>query len=109
MTSIFDGLGTLTAAVFGAPVSVTPPGGSMRIVQAVFREEPTAVLMQDGTEITTVLPTLRAPRAAIADLAPDSEVIPGNGKIYRVVASIQTANPATDGHMVLQLEAIDAS
>lgn len=109
MTSIFDGLGTLTADVFGASVSVTPPGGTMREVRAVFREEPTAVLTQDGTEIPTILPTLRGPRSLIADLVTDSEVIPGNGKIYRVVASIQTSNPAPDGHMVLQLELIDAS
>lgn len=109
MTSVFDGIGTLTAAIFGATVSVTPQGGVARDVQAVFREEPTAVLTQDGTEITTILPTLRGPRGLIADLEVDGTVRPGNGKEYRVVASIQTSNPAPDGHMVLQLEMIGAS
>lgn len=109
MTSLFEGLGTLTAAVFGAAVSVTPAGGPTRTVQAVFREEPTAVLAQDGTEIPTILPTLRGPRATIQDLSPGGIVVPGNGKTYRVVAPIQTPNPAADGHLVLQLEMIDAS
>ena len=109
MTSIFDGLGTLTAAVFGSAVSVTPRYGVPRTVQAVFREEPVPVLTQDGTEIPTILPTLRGPRAVIGDLVTDSVVRPGNGKEYRVVASIQTGNPASDGHLVLQLEMIGAS
>lgn len=109
MASIFDGLGTLTAAVFGTAVSVTPRNGTARTVQAVFREEPVPVLTQDGTEIPTILPTLRAPRGQISDLVADSTVRPGNGKEYRVVAPFQTGNPASDGHMVLQLEMIGAS
>lgn len=109
MASIFDGLGTLTAAVFGSAVSVIPLGGIARTVQAVFREEPVPVLTQDGTEIPTILPTLRAPRGQIGDLVADSAVRPGNGKEYRVVASILTGNPAPDGHLVLQLEMIGAS
>lgn len=108
MSSIFEGLGALTVAVFGTSVSVLPRFGALRTVQAIFREEPVPVLTQDGTEIPTILPTLRGPRSALGDLVTDSTVHPGNGKEYRVVAAIQTGNPAPDGHMVLQLEMVDA-
>ena len=102
MASIFDGLSSLTNTVFGDLVSVTPEGQATRDIQAVFRERPTTVLTEDGHEIVTVVPTLRAPADILADLLPGGTVSPGNGKTYRCIAPMTTGSPASDGALIIQ-------
>jgi hypothetical protein len=109
MTSLFDGLGTLTSAIFGATVSVEPIGQPARDIQAIFREAPMRVLTQDGGEMVTVLPTLRGVKSVLSVLSEGATVDPGNGKTYRCVADITTGSPAADGHVIWQLELTGAS
>lgn len=106
MTGIFTGLGAITVGVFGGTVTVTPPGGVSRAVQAIFRETPTTVDLPDGGQTITVLVTLRAPKSVIADLVGGGLVTPENGNSYLCGAQMGTANPSTDSHMVIQLEKI---
>ncbi len=109
MTGLFDGLASLLGATFGSSVSVTPVNGVPRTLEgAVFREQPTRVLTQDGSEIVTVLPTLSAIATDVADLVPGSLVEPGNGKTYRCNGALPSGSPAADAHVVIQLERTDA-
>lgn len=104
MSSLFDGMGALISATFGATVTVTPVGGPPRMVDAVFREGPITVLSQDGVEVTTVIPTLVGEGRLFDDLVPDGVVDPGNGKTYRCIFSQPSGSPAVDALITIQLE-----
>lgn len=109
MASIFDGFGALITGVFADVVSVTPYGGVAQEVEAAFREEPSAVLTEDGSEIMSVIPTLTAPASVIALLVPRGTVRPGNGKVYRAIDFVPTGSPDSDGRITIRLEWTGAS
>ncbi|WP_118138753.1 hypothetical protein, partial [Oceanicella sp. SM1341] len=99
--ALFDGLTGLLDDVFGAQVTVTPPAGAARPVQAVFREGPVTVLGAEGQEVTTVLPTLSGARDKLAALVPGGTVRPGNGKTYRCISALPSGSPADDARMTI--------
>lgn len=109
MASVFAGMTGILDAVLGDSVTVQPKGGAERAEQAVFREGPVVVLGGDGSEVTTVLPTLSGDRRALVDLVRGSTVKPGNGKTYRVLSGLPSGSPAADARLTLELELISAS
>lgn len=106
MTSIFDGMTGVLDGVFGAPVLVSVPGGGSHQVSGVFRREPTEVAGDDGEPVIISAPTLRIRRDAVREFGRGCEVRPSiePGSVYRVVNQIQTASPAADGYLMVELE-----
>ncbi|MEJ6397039.1 head-tail joining protein [Yoonia sp. 208BN28-4] len=104
--SLFRGMGSLSVGVFGATVSVIPHGGVARNIRATFREQPEAIVLPDGLETITVMPTLSGVASDVRDLIPDGVVDPGNGKTYRCIAPMTSGSPAADALIKIQLERI---
>lgn len=107
MTGLFDGMGTILAGVFGAPVTVTPKDGAPREIEAAFREGPRMVQGADGFEVQTVLPTLTGLQSDLVDLVPDGTVEPGNGRTYKVTGWMPSGSPADDALAELGLERLN--
>lgn len=107
MASIFDGMAGVLNDVFGALVTVTPPGGSSLNVQGIFREEPAAVVLADGREDIVSLPTLSIQKgcAAIAVkwiVAPEIAA----PRTFRVLRVLPPRSPAADALIICYLEEV---
>lgn len=98
MTSVFDGMGGVLNAVFGAPVNVTRAGQSAVAVQGVFRfvtiDDPTA----DGRGIYEQVPTLRLPINLMPALKRGDTVQPSAfpGRTFAVLQPDLNGMPAVD-------------
>ncbi len=108
MPSVFDGMTGVLNGVFGAPVTVLPQSGGMFVIQSIFREEPTAVIGEDGREILTVVTLWKVPRADAVSILRGDRVEPGNGKAYLVRNNTHTGSPASDRFVIFELEEIAA-
>ena len=104
MTSVFDGLAGITAAVFGAKVLYQPKVGSSREVQSVFREQPTEAMDQDGHAILIVSPTWRVRKALVSELARGDKILAPNTKTYLVKNLWPSGSPAADAAVICELE-----
>ena len=103
MTSIFDGLGTAMMGVFGQTVTVVPPAGLPRTINAAFREGPEMYVDDEGFERQTVLPTLSGLASDLADIVPGGTIYPGNGNSYRAEAAMPSGSPAIDALVKVRL------
>lgn len=108
MTSLFDGMGKIVTGVLGAPVTVTPPGGLPRDIEAMFREGPRLVQGPDGFDVQTVLPTLTGLQSDLADIVPGGIVDPGNGRTYKATGWMPSGSPAGDALAEAALERLAA-
>lgn len=104
MTRIFDGIADTISSVLGDAVTVTPPGGVAITIQAIFRDAEIPVMNDNGTETISPFPTLTAHRTDAVAIVPDGIVVPGNGKTYRCVASMDGGSPDPRGFVAIQLE-----
>lgn len=107
MSSVFDGLGTICAEVFGAPVTVTPKTGpAFVIATAVLRVEPVETGDElGGPSVLGTSPTLKVPADQIGALSEGATVTQA-GISYRIVAGVPSGNPADDGFRIFILEQI---
>lgn len=106
MTSVFDGLAGITAAVFGANILYQPKVGSSREVQSVFREQPIEATDQDGHPVLIVAPTWRVQRALVPELARGDKILPANGKTYSIKNLWPSGSPAADAAVICEMELV---
>lgn len=109
MTSIFDGMAGVLNDTFGAPVTIQPAtGGGFITVQAVFRRDPVEVPAEDGEPVLILSPTLKLRRDQVPDIARGDLVTPTltPGQQYRVVNTMPTGSPASDGFILCELEEV---
>ena len=107
MASIFDGMAGVLNDVFGARVTVTPPGGSSLNVHGIFREEPAGVVLADGREDIVSLPTLSIQKGSAA-IAVKWVVAPeiAAPRTFRVLRVLPSRSPAADALIICHLEEI---
>lgn len=107
MASVFDGVSTTLASVFGAPVTITADGsGASSVVQGVFRRAPVEVVQDDGSMLLAHQPVLSVPANSAASIARNDQVEPGDGKTYRIVSRETKGSPADDGMQMFHLEEV---
>lgn len=107
MASVFDGLGTALAAVFGDGAIITRKSTGIPVtVHGVFRlvsvEDPVA----DGRDLLRQTPVFRIPANAISPLVRGDVVVPSNGggKRYVVLDSNSATEMAADAMTTYRLE-----
>lgn len=107
MASVFDGISGVLSSVFGAQVTVTPPGGAPVVIRGIFREEPASVLLADGREDIVSVPTVSIQRGSAA-IAVKWVVAPeiAAPRTFRVLRVLPPQSPAADALIVCQLEEI---
>lgn len=97
-------------SVFGAPVTITPPGlGAQPVVlSGMFREDPQEIETADGRRQLVTLPTLRLRRDQAAPVTAGALVEPSSapGRSFRVRQFVPTGSPAADGFLLIELEAV---
>ena len=108
MASVFDGLAGVLNAVFGAPVSITPPGSIPQRVNAVLRVGPIEVLTEDGRPVWFDAVTLQVQRCDAAIAVTDALVAAPNrpGETYRILSAHLTRSPAADAFVVCEMERV---
>jgi len=104
--SVFDGLTGVLAAVFGAPVTITPVSGSAVVVRAILRE--TLVTDEDEGARDHALPvyTLQVRKPIPAALVRGSTATSAErpGETFLVRGVYPDRSPASDAFMVAALE-----
>ncbi|MGV8987811.1 MAG: head-tail joining protein [Cypionkella sp.] len=107
MASVFDGIGTALASVFGDDaVIMRKTTGLTETVQGVFRlmtfEDPLA----DGRDLLRQVPVFRMPANATTRLMRGDTVVPSNGggKTYIVLDSETSSEMAADALTTYRLE-----
>jgi|GEM_PF-1388067 len=106
MQGPFRGVAGSLARAFGGTVTIHHGAPQARDVVAVFRQVPRRVPAANGAEIETLVPVLRAARDVIADLAEGDLIDPKDGQIYRVLFEEESASPASDALITVQLEVV---
>lgn len=106
MTRIFDGVAGLLNDVFGGPVTHRPKGGISLQRHWIFREPQAEVEGDDGHVALDVAPHLRIPKPEAALVSIGDQVMPGNGKTYRVVNRWPGGSPAADAFVIFGLEVV---
>lgn len=106
MQGPFRGVAGSLSRVFGGTVTILYGTGSAREINAIFRNQPRMVDAQNGVEIETLVPVLRGSKADLADLNEGDLVDPKDGEIYRVLFPMQSASPASDALITLQMEIV---
>ena len=104
MQGPFGGIAGTLSRVFGGVVTVTPAGGEARDIQAIFRHRPHRVDAENGVEITTNVPILRASISDVADLSEGDLVDPKDGVTYRYLFQENPESPAADALVNCHLE-----
>jgi len=106
--SIFDGLTGALNAVFGAPVTITPPSGPPVTVTGQFRENPREVMGDDGRVMIIDTPTLQVRRPTPIALVKGAIVAPSirSGETFRVLGVYRDRSPAADAYAVVAMEAV---
>lgn len=104
MQGPFRGVAGSLARAFGGTVTLHHGTPQARDVVAVFRRVPRRVDGQNGIEIETLVPVLRAPRHELADLDEGDLVDPKDGQIYRFLFVEESPSPASDALITAQLE-----
>ncbi|GAB5431216.1 MAG: hypothetical protein EpisKO_05860 [Epibacterium sp.] len=106
MQGPFRGVASSLARAFGGTVTLHHGTPQARDVVAIFRQVPRRVDAHNGLEIETLVPVLRAPRDALADLSEGDLVDPRDGQIYRFLFVEDSPSPASDGLVSAQLEVV---
>lgn len=105
MTTLFDGMAGALSDVFGAPVVLTYPDGTLQTVQAVLRSEPLEIPGEAGT-VWIEEPTLRIRRDLAPNIARGVVATNAGGTSYRVESRITSGSPALDGFFICTLELV---
>lgn len=105
MTSIFDGLAGILSdpAIFGAPVTYRPQGGSARVVDSVFRRTPIEAEDSLGRAVLTVAPTWRVRHDLVPEVSRGDQIDPGDGNLYEICNVQPTGSPAADAFVLCEL------
>ncbi|MBQ4824380.1 hypothetical protein J4729_07430 [Leisingera sp. HS039] len=106
MQGPFRGVAGALSRAFGGTVTIHPGTPQARDVTAIFRKAPFLVPAADGAEIETLVPTLRASRDVMADLAEGDLIDPKDGQIYKFLFERENANPASDALITAELEEV---
>lgn len=106
MSSVFDGMASILADVFGAPVRYVPAVGEPRDIQSVFRTAPIEVVDQDGHPVLIVSPTWQVQAILAPEAARGDQIEPGNGKIYVIQNVSLSGSPAGDALIICELERV---
>ena len=106
MQGPFNGVAGSLSRVFGGTVTILYGTGSARAVNAIFRNQPRMVDGQNGVQIEAIIPVLRGSKADLADLDEGDLVDPQDGEIYRILFAEQSASPASDALITLQMEIV---
>lgn len=107
MTSIFDGMAGALNDVFGAPVVYRGPGGAAEVtIRSVFRREPVEELGEGGTFVVVHRPTWDVPKAHATGIGRGGEIVPGDGRWYRVLRRVPSVSPAADAFVRFDLEEV---
>lgn len=99
----FRGIAGSLSRVFGGPVTITPSGQDPRVIRAVFREVPMRIEAENGVEVSTTDPVLRAHLGDVADLFEGDPVDPGNGRIYTYLSQDPPESQADDALVTVRL------
>ncbi|MCW1934540.1 head-tail joining protein [Pararhodobacter zhoushanensis] len=105
MTSLFDGMSGIAAAVLGSGVPYTPQGGSARVVKSILRRTPVRAIGPDGVDVLITAPTWRVRRNLVPELARDDRVSDADGTL-RVLNIWPQGSPAPDAHLICELEVV---
>ena len=106
MSSIFDGMTGIAAAVLGDPVPYTPAGGETRMVQSILRRIPVRAMGPDGVDVLVTSPTWRVQRDLVPELLRGDLVADAQGSL-RIVNVWPQGSPAADAHLICELEAVE--
>lgn len=109
MTGVFDGMAGVLSDVLGAPVTIQPiKTGGFSTVQAIFRKDPIEVPSEDGEPVLMLSPTLKVRRDLVPAIERGDLVEPTltPGVQYRVVNTLPTGSPASDGFILCELEEV---
>lgn len=107
MTRLFDGMAGLLSDVFGSPVTYRPQGGGARVVQSVFRRQPTEDVGADGHSILVLAPTWRVRSDLCPEVRRGDQIEPGDGRTYEVLNVQRTGSPAADAMLVCELYEVE--
>ena len=107
--SVFDGIGSILASVFGDAAVVTRKAtGLPTSVRGVFRlvtvEDPVA----DGRDLIRQVPIFQLPANAMAPLVRGDQIVPANGggKTYIVLDANDATELAVDAMATYRLEEV---
>lgn len=103
MTTVFDGMATKLAGVFGAPVAYTPDGGPPRDVLSILRRTPVRAIGPDGVDVLVTAPSWRVRRDLVPEIRRGDMVSDGVGPL-RIVNIWPQGSPAADAHLLCELE-----
>ncbi|WP_334194814.1 head-tail joining protein [Pararhodobacter sp.] len=107
MTSVFDGMATRLAGVFGAPdILWLPEGLDPLTVPSIFRMVPVEIADETGEPVLALSPVWRVPRNKDWARNPqrgDRIQLP-DGRIYRLVSVHSSGSPAEDRFLHCALE-----
>lgn len=106
MTSLFDGVAGLLNDVFGGPVMHVPKAGPSVSRHWIFREPQAEVEGEDGHVALDIAPHLRVPQTEAALVSIGDQVMPGNGKTYRIFNRWPSGSPASDAFVIFGLEVV---
>ncbi|MBN8291032.1 hypothetical protein JI664_03550 [Rhodobacter sp. NTK016B] len=96
----------IAAAVIGGPVTYTPEGGAARVVQSILRRTPVRAIGPDGVDMLVMSPSWRVRADLVPEVARDDRVADASGA-YRVSNVWPQGSPAIDGHLLVELEALE--
>lgn len=107
MASLFDGLGTALAAVFGDGAVITRKTTNVtETVRGVFRLVPIEDPLADGRDLLRQVPVFRLPANVTAQLVRGDTLVPtnGGGKTYMVLDADDQSEIAADALVTYRLE-----
>jgi len=106
--SIFNGMAGALNSVFGAPVTITPQGGSATTVTGIFRIASQEVDLGEGRTRMVDVPTIRLRAGALGGIAAKAIVAPSitPGRTFRALDRSLNSSPANDAMQVWLLEEI---
>lgn len=106
MSSLFDGLGSMLAEVFGDAVLHTPQVGAPVTITARFRRKPIEVLEDDGSAVLIHEPTLRVPEPVASTIKTDDLIRPEGEALYRVLNRHEGGSPDVERSVIFKLREV---
>lgn len=102
--SVFDGLAGTLNAVFGAPVTITPPVGLAVTAKGILRELPQFEDDPDRRGHFVPQFAMQIPKPVPSALVKGATVTQASGRTFKVLGVFPDRSPAADAFMVAHLE-----